>query len=310
MPRAAHEAVRDGLERGPVLLQTPRQGYANALACASCRTPARCPVCAGPLQLTAAHRPPTCRWCGTEQRRWTCRECLGQALRAPVLGDRRTAEEIGLAFPRVPVRTSSGERVLAVVDPVPSVVVATPGAEPVVEGGYACVVLLDTWLMLSRTDLRTDEEALRRWLAAAALARSGDAGGRVVAVGDPAHPALQALLRWDPGGFAGRELEQRQSAHLPPSSRLATLTGAELDVLEARDMLQLPDGAEVLGPVPVEARGPGPPPAPEEQPVRAVIRVPRAAGPALSRTLGEMQGVRAARKLPPVRVQVDPVSLG
>ena len=95
-------------------------------------------------------------------------------------------------------------------------VVATPGAEPVVEGGYACVVLLDTWLMLARTDLRTDEEALRRWLAAAALARPADEGGRVVAVGDPALPALQALLRWDPAGFARRELEERQSAHLPP----------------------------------------------------------------------------------------------
>jgi primosomal protein N' (replication factor Y) len=228
-----------------------------------------------------------------------------------VLGDRRTAEEIGRAFPQVPVRISSGDRVLPFVDPVPCVVVATPGAEPVVEGGYACVVLLDTWLMLYRTDLRTDEEALRRWLAAAALARPGDAGGRVVAVGDPAHPALQALVRWDPGGFAGRELEERQSAHLPPSSRLATLTGAEPDVLAARDLLELPIGAEVLGPVPVEARGTGPPlVAADEQPVRAVIRVPRAAGPALSRTLVEMQGVRAARKLPPVRVQVDPVALG
>jgi primosomal protein N' (replication factor Y) len=48
----------------------------------------------------------------------------------------------------------------------------------------------------------------------------------------------------------------------------------------------------------------------DEPPVRAVIRVPRAAGEALSRTLTEMQGRRSARKLPPVRVQVDPVALG
>jgi primosomal protein N' (replication factor Y) len=39
------------------------------------------------------------------------------------------------------------------------------------------------------------------------------------------------------------------------------------------------------------------------------VRVPRPAGSALSRTLVEMQGVRSARKLPPVRVQVDPVAL-
>ena len=309
LPRTAYDAIREGLTRGPVLLQSPRQGYATALSCDSCRTPARCPVCTGPLQLTAPHRPPACRWCGTEQHGWSCRECGGHGLRAPVLGDQRTAEEIGRAFPQVPVRTSAGDRVLATVEAGPSIVVATPGAEPVVEGGYTCVVLLDTWLVLARTDLRTTEEALRRWSAAAALARPADDGGRVVAVGDPAHPALQALLRWDPAGFARRELEERQSAHLPPASRLATLTGPEDDLATAIAGLTLPPGTEVLGPVPVTAHGPAraAPDAPELR--RAVIRVPRSGGPALSRTLVEMQGVRSARKLPPVRVQVDPVGL-
>ncbi|MDX6302117.1 MAG: hypothetical protein QOF53_3331, partial [Nocardioidaceae bacterium] len=305
LPHAAYDAIRAGLASGPVLLQTPRQGYVTALACDTCRTPARCPVCAGPLELASAHRPPSCRWCGTAQHDWSCPECGGRGLRAPVVGDRRTAEEIGRAFPQVPVRTSAGDRVLATVEPVPSVVVATPGAEPVVEGGYACVVLLDTWLMLSRTDLRTAEEGLRRWLGAAALARSGD-DGRVVAVGDPTQPALQALVRWDPAGFARRELEERQSAHLPPASRLATLTGAEPAVAAALEILRLPPGSEVLGPVPVT--GSGEPHGPPD--VRAVVRVPRAAGAALSRTLVEMQGVRSAKKQPAVRVQVDPVALG
>jgi primosomal protein N' (replication factor Y) len=64
----------------------------------------------------------------------------------------------------------------------------------------------------------------------------------------------------------------------------------------------------VLGPVPVVVTGPV---ADAEAPaqLRVVIRVPRTAGGALSRTLVEMQGVRSARKLPPVRVQVDPVGL-
>jgi primosomal protein N' (replication factor Y) len=226
-----------------------------------------------------------------------------------VLGERRTAEELGRAFPQVPVRASGGDRVLATVDAAPALVVATPGAEPVAAGGYACVVLLDTWLMLARTDLRTVEEALRRWFAAASLARPADAGGRVVAVGEPSDPALQALVRWDPTGFAARELEERQSAHLPPASRLATLTAPVEELTAALEAMELPPGAEVLGPVPVPVP-PGPavdltaPP-----PVRAVVRVPRSAGAALSRTLVEMQGVRSARKLPPVRVQVDPVGL-
>jgi primosomal protein N' (replication factor Y) len=173
--------------------------------------------------------------------------------------------------------------------------------------GYACVVLLDTWLMLARSDLRTAEEALRRWFNAAALCRPAAEGGRVVAVGEPSHPALQALVRWDPAGFAGRELVERQSAHLPPASRLATLTGAEEDVVAALDALALPAGAEVLGPVVAPTTGPPDPDAPP--PYRAVVRVPRAAGADLSRSLAQMQGVRSARKQPSVRIQVDPVAL-
>ena len=201
---------------------------------------------------------------------------------------------------------------LAEVDAEPALVVATPGAEPVAVEGYASVVLLDTWLMLARPDLRTDEESLRRWLAAAARARPADRGGRVVAVGDPGHPALQALVRWDPAGFAHREMIERQSAHLPPASRLATLTGAPGDVESALDLLELPAGAEVLGPVPVPgpSGSPGPSGPSVEEQSRVVLRVPRAVGAALSATLVRMQGVRDARKLPGVRVQVDPVGLG
>jgi primosomal protein N' (replication factor Y) len=308
LPKQAHDAIRDALAEGPVLVQTPRHGYVASLACDRCRAAARCPACTGPLHLPARHLPPACRWCGAEHRGWTCPDCGGRGLRAPVVGDLRTAEEMGRAFPSVPVRTSAGERVLSTAPAKPGIVVATPGAEPVVDGGYACVVLLDTWLMLARPDLRTAEESLRRWMNAAALARPASRGGRVVVVGDPAEPALQALVRWDPGGFAHREMSERQSAHLPPASRLATLTGDPAAVEEALTMLELPAGAEVLGPVPA---GDGPAtaePARGEQ-VRAVVRVPRSSGDRLSRVLVQMQGVRAARKLPSVRVQVDPVHL-
>jgi primosomal protein N' (replication factor Y) len=227
-----------------------------------------------------------------------------------VLGDRRTAEELGRAFAPTPVRTSSGDRVLATVDDQPCIVVATPGAEPVADGGYAGVVLLDTWLMLARTDLRTAEESVRRWLNAAALVRPAERGGRVVVVGEPSDPALQALVRWDPSGFAQREMSERQSAHLPPASRLATVIGAPDAVASALQTLDLPDGAEVLGPVPHETgradRGDR---AGEVVQARAVVRVPRASATALSRALVEMQGVRDARKLEAVRVQVDPLAL-
>ncbi len=295
MPREVHLAIREALAEGPVLVQTPRLGYVNALACERCRTPARCSACQGPLALTGPTTPPACRWCATVAESWACPECGYRGLRAPVLGDARTAEELGRAFPGTTVRSSSGETVLATVDARPQIVVATPGAEPVAAGGYAAVVLLDTWLLLSRIDLRAEEEALRRWANAAALAR---AGGRVVAVGDPAHRALQALVRWDPPGFAARETEERLEAHLPPASRLATITGEPGAVDDALTLLDAPDGAEVLGPVDLA-----------EGESRVVVRVPRAQGTALSHALGQLQRVRSSRKLDAVRIQVDPPTL-
>ncbi|QIK66595.1 hypothetical protein G7072_09785 [Nocardioides sp. HDW12B] len=309
IPSTAHAAIRDGLQVGPVLVQTPRLGYAAALTCRTCRTPARCRRCQGPLVLPRAGEAPTCRWCGQADPGHACRVCGDQAVRVPVVGDRRTAEELGRAFPRVPVRRSSGDHVLDRVGPEPALVIATPGAEPEAEDGYAAVVLLDTWLLLARVDLRAGEEAARRWFNAAALARPAERGGRVVAVGEPSEPALQALVRWDPASLAVREAEDRSAAHLPPASRLAVLTGDPQAVEDVLTVLELPDGAEVLGPVAVDPGG-AVPPAGRDPEARVVVRVPRASGAALSRSLLEVQGVRAARKLPTVRVQVDPWALG
>jgi len=295
MPTEVHHTIRAALATGPVLVQTPRSGYAAALACERCRTSARCQVCSGPLALRSATAPPTCRWCGRDDPDWACPECGHRGLRAPVVGETRTAEELGRTFAGSVVRTSGGDRVLATVDAEPAIVVATPGAEPVAEGGYSAVVLLDTWLLLGLAHLRAEEEALRRWSNAVALVRPG---GRAVVVGDPAHPAIQALVRWDPAGFAAREARERREAHLPPASRLATITGEPGAVDDALTLLAPPTGFELLGPVPV---GDGE--------SRAVVRVPRAHGVELSRALGEVQRVRSARKLDAVRIQVDPPTL-
>lgn len=295
LPREAFELVREAAASGPVLVQTPRAGYATRLACDRCRLPAECGSCHGPLQIGGRGGPPTCAWCATPAPGWTCPACGGRGLRAPVLGDLRTAEEIGRALPMLAVRTSSGERVLETVPDRSAVVVATPGAEPVAEKGYTAVLLLDTWLLLARSDLRAAEEAVRRWCNAAALVRPG---GRVLLMGDPALPPLQAMVRWDPGGFARREMAERQSAHLPPASRVASLLVDPAEAEEVLGSLELPPGTEVLGPVLVEEQA------------RYLLRAPRRLGTALSDALRAMQVRRSTRKLPHVRVEVDPVELG
>lgn len=308
IPGEVFEVIRAGLESGPVLVQTPRAGYATRLSCDRCRTPAACSVCQGPLRVRSAGAAPECAWCGTAAPGWHCSTCGGRGLRAPVLGDSRTAEELGRAFASVPVRSSAAGHVLLTVPDKPSIVVSTPGAEPVAERGYAAVVLLDTWLLLARSDLRAAEEAVRRWSNAVALVRPPGPGEppRAILVGDPTHPALQAMVRGDVGGFASREIAERQQAHLPPASRVATLTAEPALLESALATLVLPPGAEVLGPVPVDPP-PGEQPGPEQ---RLVLRVPRVAGAALSEALVTMQAQRSARKEPHVRVEVDPAELG
>jgi primosomal protein N' (replication factor Y) len=218
-----------------------------------------------------------------------------------VVGARRTAEELGRAFPNVAVRTSGGDTVLDRVDERPVLVVATPGAEPVAEGGYAAAVLLDGWLMLSRPDLRAGEEALRRWLNAAALVRGGPAGGRVVVVAPGELRPVQALIRWQPRWYAERELDDRRTLHLPPAGRMAALTGPAAAVAEIVAEASLPPGAELLGPVTVYGE-------PEHE--RLLIRVPRVSGLALAEGLKAAQAGRSARKArESVKVELDPVTM-
>jgi primosomal protein N' (replication factor Y) len=177
-------------------------------------------------------------------------------LRAAVTGHRRTAEELGRALPGVPVRTSGRDEVLASVPGTAALVVATPGAEPVADGGYGAVLLLDGWAMLGRPDLRAGEETLRRWCAAAALARPAQDGGRVVVMADAGLGPVQALVRWDPAGYVAREAAERAELGFPPAVRLASVEGSAQAVADLLDSVELPDGADVLGPVPV---GPEPP---------------------------------------------------
>jgi primosomal protein N' (replication factor Y) len=306
-PSSARAGEVHGAPGGPVLVQVPRRGYLAAIACDRCRVQARCASCGGPLEVGGSNEVPGCRWCGALAADWTCARCGSGRLRALVTGAGRTAEELGRAFPGVPVRTSGGQHVLATVPAEPALVIATPGAEPVAEEGYAAALLLDGWALLGRPSLRAAEEALRRWLNAAALVRPG---GPVVVLAEASLPAVQALVRWDPVNFSKRELAERAELGFPPAVRMASVTGASDAVADFVGSAGLPAQAEVLGPVPAEpgaGRDPGGRKEPQE---RALIRISRGDGRALARALHAAQATRSARKDgAAVRVQLDPAEV-
>ena len=321
LPSLALRAARSALQAdAPVLVQVPRRGYVPSLACAKCRTVARCRHCTGPLSLTGSQAESggvaVCRWCGRADTALRCARCGSDSVRAVVVGARRTAEELGRAFPGTSVITSSGESMVSDIAGGAALVVATPGAEPAAPHGYGAALLLDSWALLGRQDLRAAEDTLRRWLAASALVRPRVDGGVVAVVAEAAIPTVQALIRWDPVGHADSELAGRAEVALPPCVHLAALDGtteAVAALLAAAGLPELGEAtADILGPVdlpPGVRRPAGIEPGVEV--IRMLVRVDRDDGLALAAALRRASGVLSARREhPPVRVQIDPLHIG
>jgi primosomal protein N' (replication factor Y) len=123
-------------------------------------------------------------------------------------------------------------------------------------------------------------------------------GGTVVVGADAGVPAVQALIRWDPAGFAARELADRVELGFPPAVRMAAITGTAAAVAELLAVADLPADAQVIGPVPA---GDGA--------ERMLVRVSRSNGAALADALKRGAAVRSARKAPdPVRIVLDPLA--
>lgn len=313
LPTIAMQSARSALAAGaPVLVQVPRRGYVPSLACGRCRTIARCRHCTGPLSLPERGRSAVCRWCGRADPALRCARCGSDAVRAVVIGARRTAEELGRAFSGVPVVTSAGDTIVDRIQDGPALVIATPGAEPDAPQGYGAALLLDSWALLGRQDLRAAEDTLRRWMAAAALVRNRESGGLVTVVAESSIPTVQALIRWDPVGHAEAELDTRAEVGLPPAVHIAALDGDSESVTTLLEQARLPAGADVLGPVPLPPGVRRPAGVPEQLDViRMLVRVTREHGLALAAALRHSIGVLSARGTHhPVRVQIDPLHIG
>jgi primosomal protein N' (replication factor Y) len=316
LPGAAWRAAKEGLERGPVLVQVARAGYAPSLACETCREPARCGTCQGPLAVAGASGTsamPQCRWCSTPAPDWHCGHCGGRRLRKGATGVIRTAEELGRAFPGKTVITSSGDQVKAQVGAGKALVVATVGAEPVAAGGYAAALLLDGDSLLRRETLRAGEDTVRRWFNAAALVRpAGEGGLVVVTAADTA--AVGALLRWDPAGYAERELSLRMELQLPPAVRIASVTGprAAVEQYTAAVAADLGSGGITLrtaGPAPVLINGP-PSPRRSAEDVRTLLFFPYGQAAAVTRVLRVTRAAAAAkRSTEPFQLRLDGVDV-
>lgn len=247
IPSSAWRVAREALEKGPVLVQVARPGYAPRLACADCGQTARCLRCEGPLGQKSARSVPACAWCGALAASWHCTNCDGEKLRFVGNGATRTAEDLGRAFPGVRIIIADGERQVMTVGSEPALVIATRGAEPIAAGGYRAVLLLDGERMVARESLRVGEDCLRWWSNAIALA-AGGAPTVLVGVGGA---LATALVTWRHADYARNELADRRRLRFPPAVRVATVTGTVEAVSKAVTAVGL-DPSDVLGPVDLE----------------------------------------------------------
>ncbi|MET0590254.1 MAG: primosomal protein N', partial [Naasia sp.] len=183
-----------------------------------------------------------------------------------------TAHDLGRAFPRVRVIRADGEHTVERIGAQPVLVIATRGAEPIAEGGYRAVLLLDGTRMLARESSRVAEDCLRWWSAASSLA-ADDAPVHLVGVdGDLG----RALATWRLADFIDAEVAERRHLRFPPAVRVASVTGSSRLVTEAVEHAEAA-GASVLLTEPLDEPGSGQ--------VRTVIRFDYSAGAAVAGSL-------------------------
>lgn len=270
IPATAWSLAREALASGPVLVQVARPGYAPVVACASCGTAATCTRCHGPLGVARRGAPPQCGVCGAVAAPWRCDVCEGTSLRLVSRGSGRTAEELGRAFPGARVIVADGEHRVLTLPASPALVVATRGAEPIADGGYRAILLLDGERMLARESLTIAEDAMRWWSNAAALA----APRAPVVLAGVSGALAQAFAAGTHATFAARELADRRALGFPPSIRTVTVTGPIDAVSAAIDGLEHVGIRDVLGPTPVDDGG-----------VRSIVRFDYRVGADVAREL-------------------------
>jgi len=301
LPGRIFTDVKKALTTGPVLFIAPRKGYGNALLCAHCRNVAAC-ECGGRLSVSGKGKAPSCVHCGNSFPAWKCSFCNRDKQYLAGRGIERAAEEISRAFPNFPVVISAGEVIKDRIEAKPALVLATPGAQPQVEGGYAAVVILEGLRFFAHTDLRTQERARELFLETSSLISPE---GSVLLVIDDSHPIVSAIARWNIAPLLKRELSERLELKLPPSVFSVVL------VMDQAISMQIANGlkkAAAEGRIPPSSCIYGPTEISKAQ-VKIVIHADKKDASALSDSMHELQRRRSIAKKELFTLRVEPYSL-
>ncbi len=201
----------------PVLLQIANAGWATALVCVSCKEVRSCPTCAGPVWVDPSGKI-RCRSCKLQLELSTC-TCGKSSTRPTRLGASAIAKQMERSFPNATVVHSNGENRITSIKSHALLVVATPGAEPEVEGGYSCVLIADAPSMVGSPRLRALEQSLSKWANAISLA-SSDSTVIFVGLRDDLAQQMKSLAFHE---AVQEDYKDREDLGLPPITRLASI---------------------------------------------------------------------------------------
>jgi primosomal protein N' (replication factor Y) len=265
-------AMQDTLERGEqVLLFLNRRGYAPLTLCRACGHRMGCPRCTSWLVEHKKSGTLQCHHCGYGQKiPKACPECGAEETMAPCgPGVERIFEETSALFPdaRIMVLASdtaeSPEELKGMLDKIRGQEVdIVIGTQIIAKGhhfpGLTCVGVIDADLGLAGGDLRAAERTYQLLHQVAGRAGREELKGHVyLQTFMPEHPIMQALTQGERNAFLEAESFERESAHMPPYSRLAgiIISGRELPQVQAAAKelgrtAPRAEGLQVLGPAP------------------------------------------------------------
>lgn len=212
-------------ESKPVLIQIANLGFASALACVSCKEVRRCGSCHGTLWLDPS-KIARCRNC--KQTYSDKCSCGGTSVRLISLGSNALAEQLQRSFPKAAIVHSSGSERITQIESAGTLVIATPGAEPSVVGGFKLVVLADSLTMIGVPRLRGLEQACQKW--ANAISKTA-IDGMVVIVGLSGTLADQ-LRELDFAAVIRDDMLERAELGLPPSTRVLSVHAVNINDLK------------------------------------------------------------------------------
>ena len=217
IPSTLIKEFKSALSSGPVLVLAPAKGYGLAISCASCKNIAHCD-CGGKLSKQNKSAHPSCVICAKKYPDWKCRFCNKDRIYLLGRGIERIAEEFGRTFPNTEIHIATAEKGIEGEISKRSIVLATVGSAP--ELKYSTVLLLEGTNL--GADLRSEERYLSTLFKHAAYSQ-----GSIMVVERPEHPAVNALIKWNPLPLLNRTLNELAEAKLPPTSRHALIKSDE-----------------------------------------------------------------------------------